>query len=151
MTTRHYLLLCLLALASAASCTKDVLEGETSSPDEESAVMPDGLYTSEIDVKFTEDMAAAAEADFAAGKVYTKSDQFNEMVDRLGIVSVTRIFGEDERFAEREHRAGLHLWYRVKLERPSGIDINVSRVWEEFGTGDSPLRNTMTFGLGYSF
>lgn len=113
--------------------------------------MPDGLYTSEIDVKFTEDMAAAAEADFAAGKVYTKSDQFNEMVDRLGIVSVTRIFGEDERFAEREHRAGLHLWYRVKLERPSGIDINVSRVWEEFGTGDSPLRNTMTFGLGYSF
>lgn len=147
--------------------------------------MPDGLYTSEIDVKFTEDMAAAAEADFAAGKVYTKSDQFNEMVDRLGIVSVTRIFGEDERFAEREHRAGLHLWYRVKLERPSGvtmtkaseelssipgiqesspvmrkkiadfndpgfgqqwglyqssgIDINVSRVWEEFGTGSSDV------------
>ena len=111
---KHHLLFCLLAVFAAVSCTKEVI-GEPEAPD----TMPaetNSLFTSEISVKFTEDMAAQVEDDFAAGKLYTKSMPFNELVDELGIISVRKVFSEDERYVERERRAGLHLWYRVTVD-----------------------------------
>lgn len=94
MTTRHYLLLCLLALASAASCTKDVLEGETSSPDEES-----------------EELSSIPGIQESSPVMRKKIADFNDPG-----------FGQ---------QWGLYQF--------SGIDINVSRVWEEFGTGSSDV------------
>ena len=111
---KHHLLFCLLAVFAAVSCTKEPIESPET-PQSESAET-NSLFTSEITVKFTEDMAAQVEDDFAAGKLYTKSAHFNELVDELGITSIRRVFGEDERFIERERKAGLHLWYRITVD-----------------------------------
>lgn len=110
---KHHLLFCLIAVMALASCTKAVVEA----PDQgKPAAGPETMYTSEVEVKFTEEMAAQVEEDFAAGKIYTKSMPFNELVDELGITSVKRVFTEDERFVERQRRAGLHLWYRITVD-----------------------------------
>ena len=111
---KHHLLFCLLAVFAAVSCTKEPIESPET-PQSESAET-NSLFTSEITVKFTEDMAAQVEDDFAAGKLYTKSMPFNELVDELGVTSISRVFGEDERFIERERKAGLHLWYRITVD-----------------------------------
>ena len=88
---------CLAAALCLASC--NALEPSApAEPEVEAAFDEQALYTSEIDVKFSEDMAASIESDFKAGKVYTKSMPFNELVDELGIVSVRRIFEDDERY-----------------------------------------------------
>ena len=174
------MLFCLLAVAAAVSCTKEVIE--TPSRPEGPSAGPASMYTTEIEVKFTEEMAAEVEDDFAAGKLYTKSMPFNELVDELGITSVRRVFSDDERFIERQHRAGLHLWYRITVDstrvpmtkaadyfaalpgiqeaspvrkirlmdfndpysslqwglyQPSGVDINVRQVWEDYTTGSN--------------
>ena len=109
---------CLAAALCLASC--NALEPSApAEPEVEAAFDEQALYTSEIDVKFSEEMAASIESDFKAGKVYTKSMPFNELVDELGIVSVRRIFEDDERYLGRQHRAGLHLWYRLTLSGSS--------------------------------
>lgn len=104
----------MLAVLTTASCTKEVLDQPEVLDKTEEGVA--SMYTSEVEIKFTEEMAAQVEDDFAAGKVYTKSMPFNELVDELGITSVKRVFTDDERYIERQHRAGLHLWYRVTVD-----------------------------------
>ena len=113
---------CLTAALCLASC--NVLEPSVPmEPETAPDAVEQALYTSEIDVKFSEETAAELAGDFAAGKVYTKSMPFNELVDELGIVSVERIFGEDERYLDRQRRAGLHLWYRVTLDASSALPM----------------------------
>ena len=111
---KHHLLFCLLAVFAAVSCTKEPIESPETP--QTAPAEPNSLFTSEITVKFTEEMAAQVEDDFAAGKLYTKSMPFNELVDELGVTSISRVFGEDERFIERERKAGLHLWYRITVD-----------------------------------
>ena len=114
MKRNNYLLLCMVAAAAVFSCTKIELEEPQTTGG--TGIQPDAAYTSEVAVKFDEETAALLGDDFSAGKLYTKSMPFNELVDELGIVSVRRIFSEDERFVERQHRAGLHLWYAVTVD-----------------------------------
>ncbi len=173
-----FLPLCASAMFVFASCVKVEPEVPASNTGDGNEL---SFYTSEIDIKLTEEMAAEVASDFDAGKVYTKSMSFNELVDELGIKSIKRVFGDDERYLGRQHRAGLHLWYRVELDgssslpmtkaagdlaavsgiseaepcrkirlndfndpyfsrqwgfsQASGIDINVTDVWENYGCG----------------
>ena len=140
---------CLAAALCLASC--NALEPSApAEPEVEAAFDEQALYTSEIDVKFSEDMAASIESDFKAGKVYTKSMPFNELVDELGIVSVRRIFEDDERYLGRQHRAGLHLWYRLTLSGSS--DRPMTRAADDIASipgvvEAEPCRKVKLFGF----
>lgn len=187
---KYQLLLCLLAVSAVVSCTGMKLE-ETC--EEEPQVTPESAYTSEIEIKFTEEMAAKVAEAVSSGSLQTKSVEFDELVSRLGITSIKRAFTDDERFLERQHRAGLHLWYiasvdpdavavtraaaefesipgvqeacpsrKVKpmefndprfssqwaLYQPSGIDLNVMPVWENYTSGsDNVTVNVVDDGI----
>ena len=140
---------CLAAALCLASC--NALEPSApAEPEVEAAFDEQALYTSEIDVKFSEEMAASIESDFKAGKVYTKSMPFNELVDELGIVSVRRIFEDDERYLGRQHRAGLHLWYRLTLSGSS--DRPMTRAADDIASipgvvEAEPCRKVKLFGF----
>lgn len=168
-----------LAVSAAVSCTQTVIE-ESQAPGETAQNESEGAYASEIEVKLSEELAAEVGEDLAGGCLQTKSVKFNDLVERFGVKSVKRIFTEDERYAERQHRAGLHLWYRITVDpsaapvtkaasemldipgileacpvrkikrmafndprfssqwglyQESGIDINVSPVWETYTCG----------------
>ena len=114
MKRNNYLFLCVVAAAAVFSCTKIELEEPQATGG--TGIESDAAYTSEVAVKFDEETAALLGDDFSAGKLYTKSMPFNELVDELGITSVRRIFSDDERFLERQRRYGLHLWYAVTLD-----------------------------------
>lgn len=112
-------LLWLLAVSAAMSCSKEAADGDVPSETVPEA-LPEAFYTSEIEVKLSEEMAAEVEEESASGTPYTKSSHFGSLADRLGIISIEKIFTEDERFAERQHRAGLHQWYKVTIGPGSG-------------------------------
>ncbi|MCD8312915.1 MAG: S8 family serine peptidase [Bacteroidales bacterium] len=69
-----------------------------------------------VTVKVTEEMARLIEDGLAQGSVMTKSSELNGLVSAYGITSIKRVFSDDERWLERQHREGLHLWYEISFD-----------------------------------
>ncbi len=84
---------------------------------EEETVLMESCYEQGVTiVKFTEEMAAMISGDLQQGSVVTKSEELNNFVSKYGITSIKRVFSDDERWLERQHRAGLHLWYELTYD-----------------------------------
>lgn len=64
-------------------------------------------------VRFSEEMLATIEDDLKGGKIVTKSLELNNFIDNFGVISIERVFSEDLRFVDRQHKFGLHKWYRI--------------------------------------
>ena len=176
---KYHFLFFVLAVSATVSCSQTAIE-ESPAPEGTAQTGTEEAFTSEIEIKLSEELAEEVGEDLTGGCLQTKSAKFNDMVERLGIKSVSKIFTEDERYAERQHRAGLHLWYRITVDpsaapvtraasemldmpgileaypvrrvkrmdfndprfssqwglyQASGIDINVSQVWETYTCG----------------
>lgn len=187
---KYHGILYLLVFSAAVSCTEAVMEEPRTNDAPDQEVLESG-YTQEIEIKLSEDMAADVEKAVSEGSLKTRSQDFNTLIGQLGITSIDRVFTEDERFLERQHRAGLHLWYRVKIDpsaapvtraaaalekipgiseaypcprikpmefndprfssqwalyQPSGIDINVQPVWENYTCGSDRVTVSVTDG-----
>ncbi len=112
--------LCIAALAMfTVACAVDetAIINDATDAQEEEAVSMESCYEQGVTiVKFTEEMAALISDDLKSGTVMTKSDELNNFVSQYGITSIERLFSDDERWLERQHRAGLHLWYRLTFD-----------------------------------
>ncbi len=64
-------------------------------------------------VYFSDDMIDLIESDLASGSVRTKSSEFNDVLDALGITEMHRVFPHAGKFEQRTRKAGLHKWYVV--------------------------------------
>ena len=64
-------------------------------------------------MKFDDDFLSLSESDLGLGKVATKSLDFNEAADALGVVSIDRLFPDAGEFEPRTRAEGLHKWYVV--------------------------------------
>ena len=69
-----------------------------------------------IAVKFTDDLINQVEEELAAGKIVTKSSDFNDLLSEIGVQSMVRLFPHAGEFEERTRAAGLHRWYIVKFD-----------------------------------
>lgn len=67
-------------------------------------------------VKFDEDFLSEVENDLIAGEVVTKSSEFNELQQMLGVVSLKRMFPYAGKYEARTRAEGLHRWYVVNYE-----------------------------------
>lgn len=98
----------LAVLLAVWACSEEVIE-IPQKEQEESASVISGL----LSIKFSEEMAAQIASSDLSGMPLTKSSDVNAFFSELGVTSARRIFTEDERFLERQHREGLHLWYEL--------------------------------------
>lgn len=67
-------------------------------------------------VRLSDKMCDLVEKDLADGKVITRSDDLNNAVNKLGIISMERLFPYAGEFEERTRAEGLHRWYRVTFD-----------------------------------
>jgi len=70
-------------------------------------------------VQFDDDMLALIEEDLAAGRMQTKSEGLNELLEELGIEEISPVFPEDEcpeEFRARERAFGLRNFYYVRYD-----------------------------------
>ncbi len=67
-------------------------------------------------VKFDEDFLSEVENDLISGEVVTKSSEFNELQQMLGVVSLKRMFPYAGKYEARTRAEGLHRWYVVNYE-----------------------------------
>lgn len=104
--------LALLLIGLFPSCTtpESGLEPKDQSATEEP--IEDGISHEAIRIEVTEELANALEH----GTLRADDPKVQDFMDRLGVVSVTRVFDEGEgAYRERRRRAGLHLWYDITL------------------------------------
>lgn len=118
---KYHFLFFVLAVSATVSCSQTAIE-ESPAPDGTAQTGTEEAFTSEIEIKLSEELAEEVGEDLAGGCLQTKSVKFNDLVEKFGIKSVRKVFTEDERYAERQHRAGLHLWYRITVD-PSAAPV----------------------------
>ncbi len=105
------------ALLLTFSCTQELIENveEDSSSDVE--VSEESNYDQGVAVvKFSEEMASLIGDQLSAGSTVTKSSAINEIFQNYGVISARRVFPDDERWIERQHREGMHLWYEITFD-----------------------------------
>ena len=67
-----------------------------------------------VKVLFSEEMTALVEEDLSCGRLRTRSEELNGLVDELGIESMERLFPFAGEFEPRTRKEGLHRWYKVR-------------------------------------
>lgn len=67
-------------------------------------------------IKFEDDLLSEIENDLMEGQVVTKSAEFNELQQLLGVVSLKRMFPYTDKYEERTRAEGLHKWYIVNYD-----------------------------------
>ncbi len=121
MKTTYRLILAAFAMFAAACTVDTVVPEDTDVQNDVVEAAQEQCYVQgEVVVKFTEEMANLISEDLLQGNVMTKSSELNDFVQTYGITSFERVFSDDERWLERQHREGLHLWYTVTFD-PSAI------------------------------
>ncbi len=125
-------LLLVVAVLSLGACTKDITgEPSASSADENVAeklvFSPENAIKGQLLVYFSDDVVSKVENSVLrvtrAGGVATRSgiDDFDGVLDNIGVKSLERLFPVDERNEERTRAAGLHRWYVVEFDE--GADL----------------------------
>lgn len=125
-------LLLVVAVLSLGACTKDITgEPSASSADENVAgklvFSPENAIKGQLLVYFSDDVVSKVENSVLlmtrAGGVATRSgiDDFDSVLDNIGVKSLKRLFPVDERNEERTRAAGLHRWYVVEFDE--GADL----------------------------
>ena len=133
MTTKKIFRSLLLAAAIlAGSCADDKIgpQAETAPGDEVSSKL---IFTAanavqgELLVCFETEAAARIEASVGAvtraGGIATRSglDDFDAVLDGIGVKSLRRLFPIDRRHEERTRAAGLHRWYLVEFDAEADL------------------------------
>lgn len=110
----------ILAAALTVACTKTELR-ET--PRQEGPAEPqpaEDIIQSAI-VKVDDSLVEMLENSSSAGKIYTKSQGFNSVIDDLAVVSYERLYPNAGEFELRTRREGLHRWYVVRYDSSKSL------------------------------
>lgn len=100
--------------AIVLSCSRDEAAEKVPEKSDNDVVAAEGagaFVAGKAIVKLSEEMTAEVEEELSAGILVTRSEDFNNMLRDLGVVSATRLFPYAGEFEERTRREGLHLWY----------------------------------------
>ena len=120
----------MLALAIIASCSKE----ENIDTGKEEAVQAQkvdhSIIQGEVIVKFNDEMIALIEDDLDKGKIVTRSMGLNQVLDEIGISSISRLFPDAGEYEPRTRREGLHKWYVIKF----GDNVPQTRATMELGS-----------------
>ena len=101
------IIICTLLL----SCSQDILDPvQEETPIQETAVSGVAI------IKFDDALLAEIENDLMESRVVTKSSEFNELQQLLGVVSLKRMFPYADKYEERTRAEGLHKWYIVNYD-----------------------------------
>ncbi len=127
------ILLSVLVLGAAVSCTKDLNETAVSvAGDKGGATIvnsADGAERGEIVVKFRSEAEPALESVASrAGATRSGIEGVDEILGEIGATSVERVFVVTDRNRENVYRAGLHLWYKFTFDKAADLDVVVSRL-----------------------
>lgn len=106
-----------LSVMLTISCVTEITTEEPESMLPEPILENDNPVSQDkIAVKFTDDLINQVEEELAAGKIVTKSSDFNDLLSEIGVQSMVRLFPHAGEFEERTRAAGLHRWYIVKFD-----------------------------------
>ena len=97
------------------SCSHDCLDS-VRNEEQENCQNTESAVSGVAVVKFDEDFLSEAESDFMAGGVVTKSSEFNDLQQMLGVVSLKRMFPHAGKYEARTRAEGLHRWYIVNYK-----------------------------------
>lgn len=127
------ILLSVLVLGAAVSCTKDLNETAVSvAGDKGGATIvnsADGAERGEIVVKFKSEAEPALESVASrAGATRSGIEGVDEILGEIGATSVERVFVVTDKNRENVYRAGLHLWYKFTFDKAADLDEVVSRL-----------------------
>ena len=114
----------ILACAFALSCVKSVDETATPQKAEPEAEI-EAIVPGQLKVQFSDDIVAMIEA--GADEIATKAPGLSELMDRLGIESMERLFPDAGEFEERTRREGLHRFYLIKYK----ADVPVTKAMDD--------------------
>ncbi len=109
------LFLSLVALAIITSCAKEeTVDADYEASSTENPEVDHSIVQGEAIVRFDDGMISLIEEDLDNGKTVTRSMGLNQVLDEIGITSVSRLFPDAGEFEPRTRREGLHKWYVVK-------------------------------------
>lgn len=126
-------LLLVVAVLSLSACTKDFNEEPSASNADENVAAklvfsPENAIKGQLLVYFSDDAVSKVENSVLrvtrAGGVATRSgiDDFDGVLDNVGVKSLVRLFPVDERNEERTRAAGLHRWYLVEFDEGADLE-----------------------------
>ena len=114
----------IFAIAFALSCAKSV--DETTVPREPQPVAEKEIIVpGQLKVEFSDDIVSLIES--GADDIATKAPGLSDLMDRLGIESMERIFPDAGEFEERTRREGLHRFYIIKYK----ADVPVTKAMDD--------------------
>lgn len=114
----------ILACAFALSCAKSVDENVAPQKPEPEAEM-ETTVPGEVKVLFSDEIVSMIES--GADAIATKAPGLSDLMDRLGIESMERLFPYAGEFEERTRREGLHRFYLIKYK----ADVPVTKAMDD--------------------
>lgn len=141
------------AVMLATACTQDLTEQsvvgvETAS--ESKIVRHEGLahQAGTMLVKFDESVVEKVEAGVTrSGATRSGVEDFDAVLESIGVVRLERVFPVDERHEERTRAAGLHRWYEVTFDEGVNLD-HVADAMAQVGQVNLVEYNTRVVCMG---
>lgn len=119
--------LLLSATIMMSSCVKDATEQIAVDNDETTSKLvftSDNAVGGELLVYFGDEATTKVEAGVSrSGATRSGIDEFDTVLENIGIISMQRLFPVDARNEERTRAAGLHRWYIVKFDSKTDLDM----------------------------
>ena len=117
----------ILACAFALSCAKSVDENVAPQKPAEPKAEMGTIVPGKVKVVFSDEIVSMIESGADASSIATKAPGLSDLMDRLGIESMERLFPDAGEFEERTRREGLHRYYIIKYK----ADVPVTKAMDD--------------------
>lgn len=126
--------LCTTAMLLSVSCVKDMTEEIVSQEPEKSVsskliATSDNAVEGQLLVYFDDESIESIESSMTrSANTRTGINDFDNVLDRIGVKSIERLFTVTPKNEERVRQAGLHKWYIVKFNEDVNLDEAASEM-----------------------
>lgn len=108
----------ILLLAALSSCSREeYVNVEITHPDADPTIAVAGS----AHVYLSDEMVEMVEMSQAQGTIITKSSDFNQILQELGVTSMYRLFPHAGEFEPRTRAEGLHKWYVINYNEQNSV------------------------------
>ena len=123
-----YGIFCTSALLISVSCVKDMTEEVVSSKNDKTTSSKlistsTNAVEGQLLVYFDDEAIESIESSVTrSGNTRTGINKFDNILDRIGVKSIQRLFPVTAKHEERTRQAGLHKWYIVSFDESVDLD-----------------------------
>lgn len=117
----------LAAFLTLASCAKEEMPQAQDTAD--TAAEKADVINGWVRIKLARDSEPLSVGVFTRGVSESGNTELDALAAKLGATEIHRVFSDGGRFVERRRKAGLHLWYDIRIDD----NIAVSRALSEAG------------------